>query len=323
MKSNPDKSGTLTRFSMEDLLATPRGEVKEYATPIPDRTGTLKLVITDKMGIVDGTMITEKPTGPLTHYNDTPLVEMNFMLEGNISQTYEGLLKHYHYKKGYHNILFNPNAMESNQLLHNGTHRIFSAHLLPEYMMELFSGYLPEFAPLADKISRGQPFVLHSPSNSVNGQLRYFFDTFWDFPLPVSLRKLYFDAKILDLLCRQCEVLIGPGAKETQIPKADLEKVYYARELILSKLNDPPSLAELSRLCSLNEFKLKKYFKQTFDSSVFGLLQEERLKAARRLIYEGEKNISMIAYELGYAHPQHFQRAFKKRFGMTPTALLK
>ena len=44
---------------------------------------------------------------------------------------------------------------------------------------------------------------------------------------------------------------------------------------------------------------------------------------ARRLIYEGAKNMSVIAYELGYAHPQHFQRAFKKRFGVTPGSLLK
>lgn len=323
MNNQPKNSEVLTKFSMEDLLSLPRGEVKEYDTPMPDRTGRLKFVITDTAGVVDGTMISEKKTAPLTHYNDKPFVEMNFMLEGHISQTYDGLLKQHHYKKGYHNILFNPYAVESNELLHTGTHRIFSVHMLPEHMINLFSGYLPEFSPLADKIAKGQSFVLHSPGNGMNGQMKSVIDTFWQFPLPVSLRKLYFDAKILDLLCRQCEILIGHDVKETQITKADLEKVYFARDIILSKLNDPPSLNELSRLCNLNEFKLKKYFKQVFDTSVFGLLHEERLRAAKQLIYQGEKNISMIAYELGYAHPQHFQRAFKKRFGITPTALLK
>jgi len=56
---------------------------------------------------------------------------------------------------------------------------------------------------------------------------------------------------------------------------------------------------------------------------VFALVQEERMKRAKQLIFEGEKNISAIAYELGYAHPQHFQRAFKQRFGVTPGSLLK
>jgi AraC family transcriptional activator of pyochelin receptor len=324
MNKNPQGSNeTLTSFSMEDILTIPRGEVKEYATPMSDRTGRLKMVITDTMGIVDGTMIAKKATVPLTHYNDKPLVEMNFMLEGNICQTYEGLLKQHHYKKGYHNILFNPYALESNQLMHTGTHRIFSAHILPEYMISLLSGYLPELMPLAEKIEKGTPFVLHSPINMLNNQLRYFFDTFWETPLLSGLHKLYFDGKILDLLCRQCEVLLGYEAKEIQIPKADLEKIHYAREIILNRLNNPPSLTELSRLCSLNEFKLKKYFKQAFNTSVFGMLHEERLQTAKHLIYQGGKNISMIAYELGYAHPQHFQRAFKKRFGITPTGLLK
>jgi AraC family transcriptional activator of pyochelin receptor len=52
-------------------------------------------------------------------------------------------------------------------------------------------------------------------------------------------------------------------------------------------------------------------------------LQEERLKVAKQLIYQGEKNIAGIAYELGYAHPQHFQRAFTKHFGLTPKELFK
>ena len=50
---------------------------------------------------------------------------------------------------------------------------------------------------------------------------------------------------------------------------------------------------------------------------------DKRLQEAQRMIYEGEKNISAIAYELGYAHPQHFHRAFKKQFGVTPGSLLK
>ena len=43
--------------------------------------------------------------------------------------------------------------------------------------------------------------------------------------------------------------------------------------------------------------------------------QSEKRTVVRKMIYEGEKNITDIAYELGYAHPQHFHRAFKKQFG--------
>jgi AraC-like DNA-binding protein len=323
VRNRNDQNETLTEFSMEKILKVPEGVVQEFRTPMKDREGYLKLVITDSMGILDGTMITTGPTRPMEHFNDRPLVEMNFMLEGSISQTNGGLLKQYSFKKGYHNILFNPYSIERNCLEGAGTHRIFSAHIPPERMMNLFSGYVPELAPFVEKIAKGEPFVLHSPANGFNKHMKYFFDSFWDCPSPLSLRKLYFESKIMDLLCRQCEVLTGHEVNETTISRVDLEKVYYAREVLLNNLSYPPSLAELSRLCGLNEFKLKKYFKQVFDTSVFGLLLEERLQVSKGLIYRGEKNISAIAYELGYAHPQHFQRAFKKRFGITPTELLK
>jgi len=314
---------TLTTFSMDALQQMQHGEVKEFATPMPDREGGLKLVITECFGVIEGTMIAEKQTRPLTHYNDRPFVEMNFMLEGNISQTYDGLLDKHHYKPGYHNILFNPYAVERNQLMNTGTHRIFTAHIVPERMVQLFSGYIPELAYLAEKIESGKPFVLHSPDYGMSNKLRQYFDTFWDCPESSSLRKLYFESKILDLLCRQAEQLIAPIKTESSILSADIDKIHQAKELVLANLTNPLSLMELSRLCGLNEFKLKKYFKAIFGDSVFGFLHEERLKMAKQLIYQGEKNISAIAYELGYAHPQHFQRTFKKRFGVTPKSLLK
>jgi AraC family transcriptional activator of pyochelin receptor len=313
----------MEKFSMQDVLKLPQGVVKEYATPQTDRTGSLKLVIGETFGVIDGTMITDKPTAPLSHYNDRPFVEMNFMLEGNISQTYDGLLDRHHYARGYHNILFNPYSLEKNQLMNSGRHRIFSAHIFPERMVQLFAGYIPELSRLAEKIDRGEAFVVHAPVNGMNNQLKYCFDSFWDCPAPMSLRKLYFEAKILDLLCRQAEHLVAPQQKHGSMAAADLEKVYYARQVILDNLTMPPSLMELSRVCGLNEFKLKKYFREIHGNSVFGFLQEERLKLAKQWIYQGEKNISTIAYELGYSHPQHFQRTFKKRFGVTPKSLLK
>lgn len=313
----------LRDFSLQTLMQIPRGEVKEFATPLKDRKGSLKIVITDSLGIMEGVMITEKPTVPLSHYNDKPLVEMNFMLEGNIRQTHEGLLNGYEYRKGYNNILFNPYSNEENQLMSSGTHRLFSAHILPEKMASLFSGYLPELNRYAEKILKGEPFVLHCHANNISRPLKYFFDNFWLSGMSPNLGKLYFESRIMELLARQCEELMGAATKSIKISKTDLEKVYYAKEILLANLSNPPSLTGLSKLCGLNEFKLKKYFREVFGSSVFSLLCEERLIVARQLIFQGEKNITTIAYELGYAHPQHFQRAFKKYFGVTPGSLLK
>ena len=313
----------VTEFSMEKLMTMPKGAWREFDSPLKDRTGRMKIALTDAFCIWESTMVSDSDSAPWMHYNDTSFVEMNFMLEGHVLQTHEGLLDRYHYRKGHHNILFNPYSMETNQSLSTGTHRIFSVYVLPEKMMELFAGYLEEMAPFAEKLAKGEPFVLHAPVQGLTNELKYFFDSFWARTLPLNVGRLYFESRIMELLANQCHLLLEAPVRQPVIGKADLEKIYHTRDIILRNLCSPHSLAELSGQVCLNEFKLKKYFRQVFGLSVFALVQEERLKRAKKLIFEGEKNISAIAYELGYAHPQHFQRAFKQRFGVTPGSLLK
>jgi AraC family transcriptional activator of pyochelin receptor len=313
----------VTEFSMEKLMTMPKGAWREFESPIKDWAGRVKIAITDAFLISDGTAVADTDTAPWVLYNDASFVEMNFMLEGHILQTREGMLDRYHYRKGHHNILFSPYTMETNQLLSSGTHRIFSVYALPEKMMELFAGYLEEMAPFAEKLAKEEPFVLHAPVQGLTNELKYFFDNFWVRALPVNVGRLYFESQVMELLANQCHLLLEAPVRQPVIGKADLEKIYHTRDIILRNLCSPLSLAELSGQVCLNEFKLKKYFRQVFGLSVFALVQEERLKRAKQLIFEGEKNISAIAYELGYAHPQHFQRAFKQRFGVTPGSLLK
>jgi AraC-like DNA-binding protein len=313
----------LTELTTEALMTMPKGVSREFRPPLKDRAGRVKVALTDAFMISDSTMVADTDTAPWVQYNENSFVEMNFMLEGHILQTHEGLLDRYHYQKGHHQLLYNPNAVETNQLFCSGTHRVFSVYVSPEKMRELFGGYLEQMAPFAEKLGNGESFVLNAPAQGLTNDLKFFFDNFWARSLPSSVGRLYFESRVMELLAHQCHLLLEPSVLQPAIAKADLEKVHHARDIVLRNLPSPPSLAVLSRQIFLNEFKLKKYFREVFGMSVFAFVQEERLKLAKQLLFEGEKNISTIAYELGYAHPQHFQRAFKQRFGVTPGSLLK
>lgn len=48
-------------------------------------------------------------------------------------------------------------------------------------------------------------------------------------------------------------------------------------------------------------------------------IQEKIIDVAKDKIFEHDKSVSEIAYELGFKYPQHFIRLFKKRVGSTPT----
>lgn len=47
-------------------------------------------------------------------------------------------------------------------------------------------------------------------------------------------------------------------------------------------------------------------------------IQEKIIDVAKDKIFERDRSVSEIAYELGFKYPQHFIRLFKKRVGQTP-----
>lgn len=47
-------------------------------------------------------------------------------------------------------------------------------------------------------------------------------------------------------------------------------------------------------------------------------IQIKVIEMAKERVFDTSKTISEIAYELGFKHPQHFSRMFKKELGMTP-----
>ncbi|MBT8182608.1 MAG: helix-turn-helix transcriptional regulator, partial [Eudoraea sp.] len=48
-------------------------------------------------------------------------------------------------------------------------------------------------------------------------------------------------------------------------------------------------------------------------------IQTKIVEIAKEKIFDREKSLSEIAYELGFKHPQHFTRLFKQRVGHSPS----
>jgi AraC-like DNA-binding protein len=95
----------------------------------------------------------------------------------------------------------------------------------------------------------------------------------------------------------------------------------YAREYLISHMETPPGLSELARIIGINEYKLKRGFKEMFGNTVFGYLSDLRLEMAKNELLENRNTASTIASELGYSSVQHFSNAFKKKFGYAPSKL--
>ncbi|MDV2994685.1 MAG: HTH-type transcriptional activator RhaR [Chroococcidiopsis sp. SAG 2025] len=99
---------------------------------------------------------------------------------------------------------------------------------------------------------------------------------------------------------------------------SDIDRIYQAKEILLKNLENPPSLIDLARQVGLNEFKLKRGFRQVFGTSAFKYLHDYRLEQARQLLALGDMNVEEVALKIGFDSRSYFASAFRKKFGLNP-----
>ena len=135
-----------------------------------------------------------------------------------------------------------------------------------------------------------------------------------------SLKRIFLFSKVVEMIVLQVESFkAGIDAKKTYIKTDyDKERILYAKEYLLKNIESPPSLKQLARISGINEFKLKKGFKELFNQTVYEYLSDVRLEIGKSDLLENRKTISQIAFELGYSSLQHFSNSFKRKFGVSP-----
>ena len=76
----------------------------------------------------------------------------------------------------------------------------------------------------------------------------------------------------------------------------------------------------LSAICGISGTYFRKIFQANYSMSPNEYILEKRLSHAKTLIEIGEFNsISEVAFSVGYTDPLYFSRAFKKKYGVSPS----
>lgn len=101
----------------------------------------------------------------------------------------------------------------------------------------------------------------------------------------------------------------------------DIDRIHHAREILMQRLSDPPSLLDLARQVGLNDRKLKQGFRVCFGTTAFGYLHDRRMEQARSLLVETDLSVTEVAHRVGYGNLSAFSKAFHKQFGIKPKAM--
>lgn len=145
-------------------------------------------------------------------------------------------------------------------------------------------------------------------------------------PYTGPARRLYMESKVVELMAHKVAQLCLPDTTQpspSDLHSHDMERIRYARDILCSDLENPPKLHDLARSVGINHCKLNIGFREIFGTTVFGYLRRMRLLEAKRLIDQGDMNVTEVALSVGYNSLPSFSKAFSEFFGVPPMQCLK
>lgn len=139
-----------------------------------------------------------------------------------------------------------------------------------------------------------------------------------------SIKNLYFKGKAYELLSLYFNRSEDANIEHCPflVDETNVIKIRKAKDIIIARMAEPPSLQELADEIGLNLKKLKEGFKQIYGDSVFSFLFDYKMEFARKLLESGEHNVNEVGLKVGYSTSSHFIAAFKKKYGTTPKKYL-
>ncbi len=141
-----------------------------------------------------------------------------------------------------------------------------------------------------------------------------------NFNVNSSIKSLYVKGKVYELLSLFFNTNEGTDNEKCPflIDEDYVQKIKLAKDIIISRMAEPPSLQELADEVGLSLRKIKEGFKQIYSDTVFNFLFNYKMEEARRLLETNTLNVNEVGIKVGYSTSSHFITAFKKKFGITP-----
>ena len=145
-------------------------------------------------------------------------------------------------------------------------------------------------------------------------------------PYQGNLKRLWLEGKTLELIAHSLAQLGITKERHNKVfvlQPGEIERVLNAKDILIHNIENPHSLLELANIVGINKNKLNQGFRESFGTSVFDYLRICRLERGRELLKSGQKSVTEVALDVGYAQQSNFTKAFKKHFGTNPRNYLR
>jgi AraC-like DNA-binding protein len=134
-------------------------------------------------------------------------------------------------------------------------------------------------------------------------------------PDPVSIEAEEAALLLLSVLARAFA-----GSTSPTLGPAQRLRVERVRALLAASPTERWQLAAVARAVHCSPYHLARQFRLVTGETISHYLLRLRLSLAIERLAEGERDLSTLALETGFADHSHFSRRFRAVFGMTPSA---
>lgn len=256
----------------------------------------------------------------LSGYSLTPTFSMHFMLSGHVN--YETSKFNGPVKGGQNNIWsLTEGEIGTAQYKKEMSSSSWSVSFTEDFLKKLVNTYPDLLNDPYLRHTNGETFCLNKNYIPSNCEMNLIISQIRNAKLMGNVCYLYTEAKVMELLALQLQ---QHEKKEVDLPclcylnKSELDKIYEAKDRLISDINNPPTILNLSKNIGLNEKKLQNGFKEVFNQTVYGYLFDHKMNLARQLLLDTNKSIFEVALDCGYDYASHFTTAFKRRYGLSP-----
>lgn len=253
---------------------------------------------------------------------DAPFVEMHFTFRGNSASHFHDHHSSFLFDTNQHNIVYAPYFRGNLEISHQKGLKMFEVGLSLSLFERLANNDSEILDAMMHHIHQQRAGMLGKHNLPITPQMGALIGEIMNCQRIGYFKRLFLEAKVIELFMLQVEQFESHNCKTfCTFKKQDLDKIHEAKAIVEQRIDEPCSLLELSHLVGLNDFKLKKGFKEVFGTTVFGYLNDLKMKRAKEMLMTQGITVEEISRITGYKNQTHFTVAFKKKFGVLPGKL--
>jgi AraC-like DNA-binding protein len=141
-------------------------------------------------------------------------------------------------------------------------------------------------------------------------------------PYTGKSQQFYREAKVIELIAYQIDELTKLAqAGDLKLTAEEEILMEYCHQVLLSSLENPPSLIELAEQVGMSDYRLKTGFKQMYGLTPFRFVVDQRMLRAKELLQTREMTVGEVALTVGFTSVGSFSNSFYEKFGIRPSEL--